>query len=183
MTPLELEICLFLAKFVMALFAVSFIGVSIARIVAGMNYARQHYGKRPFVIFAALIVAVVLALTFAALPAHSQTAPHRTPSPRLVTNLATGTHYVQWAWTAPATGASAYNVYQAIGTCASPSTFTLLAAAVATTNWQQSPVPTSTTCTYVTALSAVGVEGLPSLSFQLDLTPPGAPGQPTPAYH
>jgi hypothetical protein len=102
---------------------------------------------------------------------------------RVLTN-ATGTHYVQWTWTAPTTGtpAAAYNVYQAIGTCTAPSTFTLLGASVALTTWQQAPVPTSTTCTYVTAISAVGVEGPPSASFQLDLTAPGAPGKPTPAY-
>lgn len=181
---LELQITLFLAKFVIALFFMAFIGVTTARIVAGMSYAWQHYGKRPFIIFGALITAVVLALVFAAMPAHSQTAKHR-PAPQLVTNLATGAHYVQWTWSAPTTGtpASAYNVYQAIGTCTSPSAFTLLASSVATTAWQQTAVPTSTTCTYVTALSAVGVEGPPSASFQLDLTPPGAPSQPTPAYH
>jgi hypothetical protein len=105
------------------------------------------------------------------------------PRLRLLTN-ATGTHYVQWTWTAPVGGtpAAAYNVYQAIGTCTAPSTFTLLGASVALTTWQQAPVPTSTTCTYVTAISAVGVEGPPSASFQLDLTAPGAPGKPTPAY-
>ena len=105
------------------------------------------------------------------------------PHTRILTN-ATGVHYVQWTWSAPTTGAPAvaYNLYQAIGTCASPSTFTPLATNLAVTAWQQVPVPTSTTCTYVTAISAVGVEGPPSASFQLDLTAPGAPGKPTPTY-
>ena len=185
MTPLELEITLFLAKFVIALFVLAFVAVTALRIVHGMIYAAQNYGKRPFIIFAMLIACVALALAFASVSAHSQTVSRRTPRPQLVTSLATGTHYVQWTWSPPTTGtpAAAYNVYQAIGTCASPSTYTLLASSAATTTWQQTPVPTSTTCTYVTAISAVGVEGPPSAGFQLDLTAPGAPSQPTPAYH
>lgn len=122
---------------------------------------------------------LVLILTAAVAGAQSR------PTNRILTNALTGTHYVQWQWTAPTTGApaTAYNLYQAIGTYTAPSAFTLLAASTATTSWQQVPVPTSTTCTYVTAISAVGVEGPPSASFQLDLTAPGAPGKPTATYN
>lgn len=182
MNPLLLDITLFLAKFIIAFALLVVAMMSLARLYFSLKYAAQNYGKRPFIIFALLIVCVVLAFAFASIDAHGQTRP--AAHPRIMATT-TGTHYVQWTWTAPTSGvaAAAYNVYQAIGTCTAPSAYTLMASSVSTTSWQQTVLPTSTTCTYVTAISAVGVEGPPSLGFQLDLTPPGAPSQPTPAYH
>lgn len=89
-----------------------------------------------------------------------------------------------WTWTAPSGGAPAvaYNLYQAAGAC--PATGlpagTLIAQGDPSTSFTQTPAPAGTTCTWVTGVSAVGVEGLPSLPFQLDLDAPGAPGRPTP---
>lgn len=104
----------------------------------------------------------------------------------LLHSAATTSHYVQWTWTAPSgpIAAAGYNFYQATGACGSTGqSFVLLVNGTTLTGWQQTTVPTTVTCSYVTAVSAVGVEGSPSASFQLDLTPPGAPGPPTPAYH
>jgi hypothetical protein len=122
--------------------------------------------------FAALLFLLAASLGFS-----------QSPRPRLLS--VTGSHYVQWQWTAPTTGtpAEAYNLYQASGACGtSGQTFVKLMVGNPLTNWQQTPLPAPVTCSYVTAVSAVGVEGLPSESFQLDITAPGAPGKPTPTY-
>jgi len=102
----------------------------------------------------------------------------------ILSGLALSAWYAQassilWTWTAPTTGATAvaYNVYQANGTCGSTGlTYVKIASAVSTTSFTQTAIPTGTTCNYVTAISAVGVEGPPSATFQFDTSAPGAPG-------
>lgn len=58
---------LFLSHFVLALFAVAAVAVTGWRMFTSMRYAAQHYGIRPFIIFALLMLCVVLALTYASL--------------------------------------------------------------------------------------------------------------------
>lgn len=86
---------------------------------------------------------------------------------------------ILWTWTPPSSGASSYNLYQASGNCPAtgiPIGAMKIATGTTLTSFTQSTVPTGVTCTYVTAVSAVGVEGPPSATFQFDATAPTAPG-------
>jgi hypothetical protein len=108
----------------------------------------------------------------------------------VVGNAATITA-VLWTWTAPAVGANGvsaatYNFYQAAGLCpvsGLPTGAAKLTGGLVTSDFTQSPAPAATTCSYVTAVSQVGVEGPASNTFQLNLGAPGAPtgftGSPT----
>ena len=88
-------------------------------------------------------------------------------------------HGIQWTWAAPTSGATpaSYNLYQAAGACPASGlpTGAIQIAGTVVASYQQTPLPSGVTCTYVTAVSAVGVEGPPSNTFQFDTTPPGAP--------
>lgn len=90
---------------------------------------------------------------------------------------------VVWTWDAPVIGANqspaaSYNLYQASVACPAsglPAGAVQIAHSTPLLSFTQATLPAQITCTYVTALSAVGVEGLPSATFQLDFRPPGAP--------
>jgi hypothetical protein len=93
---------------------------------------------------------------------------------------------ISWTWSAPTTGApaQAYNFYQASGSCGTSGlTYAKLVSGTTVTNWTQPTVPSGVTCSYITAVSAVGVEGPPSPTFQFDATAPGAPGSPKGTYN
>ncbi len=105
------------------------------------------------------------------------------PQVRVRTEATTG-GTVTWTWDAPVGGVPAanYNFYQAPGACPSSGVVagTASLGVVAVTIFVQSPIPANITCTWVTAVSGVGVEGPPSNTFQLNTGAPGAPSQPLP---
>ena len=113
------------------------------------------------------------------------------PLPRFRPRVtATTAAYLQWTWIAPVgspVAVVAYNLYQAAAPCPTDGTigtlsYVLIAQGVTTTSFVQSPVPTGTTCTYATSVSAVGVESVPSATFQSDTAAPSAPGTPSAEY-
>jgi len=98
---------------------------------------------------------------------------------------------IKWTWTAPTSGASvaSYRLYQTSGPCSAAalagtltlasvqSSFTNIGTGIQSTTFTQATLPSSNpTCTVVTAVSSAGVEGAPSVGFQLDLSAPGQPG-------
>jgi hypothetical protein len=98
---------------------------------------------------------------------------------------ATTAPYVGWTWGAPTSGSvpASYNLWQANGACTATGLAYVKIASVTAMTWNQTTLPATITCTYVTGVSAVGVEGPPSPTFQLDLTPPGAPTAPQGTYY
>lgn len=125
---------------------------------------------------------LAFALLLLAVPALAQRLMPRTVRPK---GMVTAYTSVQWTWTPPTTGAApaGYNLYQAPSACPStglPTGAVMIADGDTLTSFVQTPLPATMTCTYVTAVSAVGVEGPPSPTFQLDTSAPGAPGAPKP---
>lgn len=83
---------------------------------------------------------------------------------------------LNWTWNAP--GGSdpivSYNLYQS-DPCSS--TYVKLASNITATSFIQTPVPAGTSCTYVTAVDADGLESVPSNTFQFSFA--GYPAPPT----
>ena len=108
------------------------------------------------------------------------------PKPHIVTvrPVASATSYtgVLWTWLPSSSGAAGYNLYQSVGLCPAtgiPTGAVLIASGDTLTSFTQTPLPATQTCTYVTGISAAGVEGPASDTTFLDLTPPTAPGKPS----
>lgn len=109
------------------------------------------------------------------------------PQIRPKAEATTTTYEVLWAWPAsPTSGgtpaAAGYNLYQAAAACPTsgiPAGGVQIATGDTLTTYTQSPAPSGVTCTWVTGVSAVGVEGLPSGTFQLNTSAPAAPGTPS----
>ena len=100
---------------------------------------------------------VIMSILLLALSAKAQ-------RPRIHAEATTG-GTVTWTWDAPVGGvpAASYNFYQAAGACPASGIIiagTLSLGNVTVTTFVQSPIPAGTTCSWVTAVSGVGIEGL-----------------------